>query len=90
MRVAILLVLVQALTAHGLPKLCGKCERYIRGWDVTGVTTTVAYSSSAKESASVCACLDACIDQKNTCAAWVWKFTDNTGHRTCKCFWLGR
>jgi len=61
----------------------GGCRRYIRGYDVTGVTNTVVLTHSKNGINDECDCIEACLKAKNTCASWVWKFTDTSGFRTC-------
>jgi len=60
----------------------GGCTRYVRGFDVTGVTNFVSLTV-ANGINTACDCLSRCKTSFLTCAAWVWKFTDNSGVRTC-------
>ena len=66
----------------GLPKLCtepaftvglieGGCSRYVRGFDITGVTNLI----NAGSTPTFCDCMNLCKEQGSTCASWVWKFT---------------
>ena len=77
---------------HSVTKLCPGlatqnkgCIRYTRGFDVTGVVTEVDLTFPVIKSA--CDCIQECLDRKNSCAAWVYKFTTpqsvQDGHRTC-------
>ncbi|GIJ90356.1 hypothetical protein Asppvi_009310 [Aspergillus pseudoviridinutans] len=56
------------------------CIRYTRGFDVTGVLTTVELPNIE----NACDCVQACLDRPDTCASYVWKFNDPTSdRRTC-------
>ncbi|KAJ3038986.1 hypothetical protein HDV00_012744 [Rhizophlyctis rosea] len=68
--------------SNGLGPICGDCVRYVRGFDVTGVTNEV--DLTVKDNIhTVCDCINACKKRKGTCANFVWKFTDASGQRTC-------
>jgi len=58
----------------------GACSRFVKGYDITGVTTTVVPPGTFNHA---CECMQACKDAFNTCNSWVWKFTDNSGMRSC-------
>jgi len=62
--------------------ITGGCTRYVRGYDITGVTNFVSLTVQ-NGIHTPCDCLNKCKAVFNTCAAWVWKFTDTTGFRTC-------
>src|SRR5579859_5716116 len=68
-----------------LPVKGGGCIRYVRGFDITGVATEVDLKFPQVK--SMCDCAQACIDRKETCNNYVWKFTDaasvQSGYRTC-------
>jgi hypothetical protein len=57
----------------------------VRGFDVTGVTTEI--DLVFPQIKDVCSCIEACLDMKETCNNYVWKFstTDSVkmGYRTC-------
>ncbi|KAL4889418.1 hypothetical protein BDV59DRAFT_210343 [Aspergillus ambiguus] len=56
------------------------CIRYTRGYDVTGVLTTV----ELPQIRNACDCIQACLDRPDTCASYVWKFNEPTSdRRTC-------
>lgn len=56
------------------------CIRYTRGFDVTGVLTTV----ELPDIKYACDCVQACLDRPDTCASYVWKFDEPTANRrTC-------
>lgn len=69
----------------GLETMDNGCIRYTRGFDVTGVTTEVDLIFPEVE--TECDCIQACLDQLETCASYVWKFSTpesvESGHRTC-------
>lgn len=60
-------------------------ELDVRGFDVTGVTTEI--DLKFPQIKDECACIEACLDRKNTCNNYVYKFTDaasvESGYRTC-------
>ncbi|KAF9888517.1 hypothetical protein FE257_008624 [Aspergillus nanangensis] len=53
------------------------CVRYTRGFDVTGVLTTVTVPGIE----NVCDCIQACLDRPETCTNYVWKFAEPTSSR---------
>jgi len=70
----------------GLAPICssvvpGGCVRYVKGYDITGVTTEVDLAYPQVQSA--CDCLHECVTRNATCANFVYKYTDGSGHRTC-------
>ena len=64
-----------ALAPHG-------CTRYVKGFDITGVTTEVdlTFAQGIKKAQD---CFDRCASSPSTCVSWVWKFTTDPLHRTC-------
>lgn len=54
------------------------CVRYTRGYDVTGVLTTVTPDVDNE-----CDCIEECIKAAISCANYVWKFNDQGTRRTC-------
>jgi len=60
----------------------GGCVRYVTGFDVTGVTNLVTLGV-AQGILTSCDCINACLQNFETCDAFVWKFTDNGRFRTC-------
>jgi len=58
------------------------CTRYVKGLDITGVTTEVdlTFKDGIKDQ---CSCLLRCLQAPTTCTNWVWKFTTDPMHRTC-------
>lgn len=54
-----------------------KCFRYVKGYDITGVSTTV----DAGPMDGPCECMKACLHNHATCANWVWKFTGPGQHK---------
>jgi hypothetical protein len=54
------------------------CIRYTRGYDVTGVLTTVTPDVNNE-----CDCIEECIKAATSCANYVWKFNDQGTRRTC-------
>jgi hypothetical protein len=87
--VALLLIYLARTTTstacnHGLsPICCNGCVRYVKGFDITGVTNTVQYTFNNDNITNACDCLKKCFEHSETCANWVWKFTDGSGYRTC-------
>jgi len=87
-----LFTLVNAGSGSGETKICTNtvfngnvlgqgCFRYVRGYDITGVTNTVEFDSGIS---SPCDCVNKCIQNAQTCASWVWKFTaPGQTSRTC-------
>jgi hypothetical protein len=57
----------------------------VRGFDVTGVTTEI--DLTFPQIKNECDCIEACLNSKETCNNYVWKFSTNTsveiGYRTC-------
>ncbi|KAJ3253318.1 hypothetical protein HK103_000762 [Boothiomyces macroporosus] len=58
------------------------CTRYVRGFDITGVTTEVdlTFNDGIKHARD---CFNRCASNPATCVSWVWKFTTDPNHRTC-------
>ncbi|KAJ5389096.1 uncharacterized protein N7496_000164 [Penicillium cataractarum] len=54
------------------------CIRYTRGYDVTGVLTTVTPNVNDE-----CACIEECINAPASCDSYVWKYNDEGTRRTC-------
>ena len=70
---------------RGLKKICTHlktqdkgCVRYTRGYDVTGVLTTVT-----PDVRDECACIEECIKAPDSCDTYVWKYNDQGTRRTC-------
>ncbi len=61
------------------------CERYVKGFDITGVTTEV--DLTYPQIRTVCDCIQECLNRPTTCASYVWKYSTadsvKSGHRTC-------
>jgi hypothetical protein len=71
---------------QGLKKICPHldtqdrgCVRYTRGYDVTGVLTTVNFPDIGDK----CDCIEACINASTSCDTYVWKYNDEETRRTC-------
>ncbi|KAJ3255880.1 hypothetical protein HK103_005894 [Boothiomyces macroporosus] len=58
------------------------CTRYVKGFDITGVTTEVdlAFRDGIRSAQD---CFERCAQSPATCVSWVWKFTTDPAHRTC-------
>ncbi|KAJ3196443.1 hypothetical protein HK101_008950 [Irineochytrium annulatum] len=67
---------------HTIPSQPHGCRLFVRGFDITGVTTEVDLTI-ADGIMTECDCLARCSASSTQCVSWVWKFTDNSGHRTC-------
>ncbi|KAJ3191884.1 hypothetical protein HK101_007318 [Irineochytrium annulatum] len=67
---------------HTIPSQPHGCRLFVRGFDITGVTTEVDLTI-ADGIMTECDCLARCSASSAQCVSWVWKFTDNSGHRTC-------
>ncbi|KAJ3194791.1 hypothetical protein HK101_001910 [Irineochytrium annulatum] len=67
---------------HTIPSQPHGCRLFVRGFDITGVTTEVDLTI-ADGIVTECDCLARCSASSSQCVSWVWKFTDNSGHRTC-------
>jgi hypothetical protein len=90
-----LLALFSSLTSAGQTTICTHlktgnhgCERYVKGFDVTGVTgVTTEVDLTYPQIKTVCDCIQACLDRPTTCANYVWKYSTpasvQSGHRTC-------
>jgi hypothetical protein len=70
---------------EGLKKICTHlktqdkgCVRYTRGYDVTGVLTTITPNVNDE-----CACIEECIKAPGSCDTYVWKYNDEGTRRTC-------
>jgi len=59
------------------------CSHFISAYDMTGVATEYDLSIVNDDIKSACDCIKACKKNSTTCNSWVYKFTDNSGHRTC-------
>jgi len=61
------------------------CERYVKGFDITGVTTDV--DLTYPQIKTVCDCIQECLNRPTPCASYVWKYSTSdsvkSGHRTC-------
>jgi hypothetical protein len=66
-----------------LGQICGGCIRYVKGFDITGVTNDVLYTFTNGRIETACDCMKKCQQNWNTCTDWVWKYTDGSGKRTC-------
>ena len=78
----VLLFLGLSALSAGLPKICPHlrtndrgCERYVKGFDVTGVLTEIDLGPMD----DVCDCIEACLDRPDICASYVWKVTTAPG-----------
>jgi len=75
----------QTRICPNLPVKDGGCIRYVRGFDVTGVTTEIDLTFPQIQ--SECDCIQACINRKGICNNYVWKFSTPasviSGYRTC-------
>jgi hypothetical protein len=60
------------------------CNRYTRGFDITGVVTEVDLTFPTIQ--NECDCIQQCLDRLGTCANYVWKFSTPesvmSGYRT--------
>jgi len=66
-------------SAEELQPICSLgCVRYVKGFDVTGITNTLVVPAN-----NVCECINTCVRMSGTCAAFVWKFTSASNIRTC-------
>ncbi|CAF2085105.1 unnamed protein product, partial [Rotaria magnacalcarata] len=63
--------------------ICGQCIRYAEGFDITGATNEVEFTFQDDHIECACDCFEKCRQRPTTCANWVWKYTDNSGYRTC-------
>ncbi|KAJ5890561.1 uncharacterized protein N7473_006789 [Penicillium subrubescens] len=68
---------------NGLKKICPHlktqdkgCIRYTRGYDVTGVLTTVTPNVNDE-----CACIEECLNAPASCDSYVWKYNDDGTRR---------
>ena len=60
------------------------CTRYVKGYDITGVTTEVDLTFAGTPSIrSAQDCFDSCASSPTTSVSWVWKFSTDPAHRTC-------
>ena len=59
------------------------CTRYVKGFDITGVTTEVDLTFAANGITNAQDCFNKCATNPATCVSWVWKFTTDPNHRTC-------
>lgn len=90
--VALLLLFLTAITICScdpsvgqavLQSICAGCVRYVKGFDITGVTNDVQYAFTSNGIKRACQCFQKCRENWKTCANWVWKYTDGSGKRTC-------
>lgn len=77
----VLLLGLSGLSA-ALPTICTHlntadhgCQRYVKGFDVTGVLTEIDLGPMDDP----CRCIEACLDRPNICASYVWKVTTAKG-----------
>jgi hypothetical protein len=87
-----LLAILSSVTNAGQHTICAHlntgnhgCERYVKGFDITGVTTEV--DLTYPQIKTVCDCIQECLNRQTTCASYVWKYSTSdsvkSGHRTC-------
>lgn len=77
------IIAIDSFRIKELRPICNKCVRYVRGFDITGLTNDVEFTSQTDHITCACGCFKKFLHQSRTCANWVWKYTDSSGCRTC-------